>query len=73
MKRRFEPILYLFILGLFLWGTLTNCAKIVNPTGGPKDTIPPVPVMAEPPNFSTNFQASNIEIYFKEFIQLNDV
>ncbi len=59
---------------LFMATTLVNCAKRGSgPTGGPKDTIPPVFIKATPPNFSTNFEGSEVKIYFDEFIKLKDV
>lgn len=50
-----------------------SCANIVSPTGGPKDTTPPRMAKATPENYSTNFKASDIGIYFDEYIQLKDI
>ena len=52
---------------------LTRCAQIVAPTGGPRDSIPPVMVKAVPPDSSLHFTAKRIELYFDEFIQLKDL
>ena len=57
---------------LFLALSLVNCAKRGRLTGGAKDTIPPVFLKAEPPNFTTNFDGDQIKIYFDEFIKLKD-
>ncbi|MGC9470452.1 MAG: Ig-like domain-containing protein [Bacteroidales bacterium] len=43
------------------------------PTGGDKDTIPPVVTSSSPPNYSTEFESQVIDIGFDEFIQLQDV
>ncbi len=59
-----------FILILLLG--LTRCANPVSPTGGPKDTDPPVIEECVPPNFSTQFTADKFEIKFDEFVQLKD-
>jgi hypothetical protein len=50
-----------------------RCANIVPPTGGPRDTIPPVLVRSNPPNYSTRFTGREIHIEFDEFIQLRNV
>ncbi|WP_144668654.1 Ig-like domain-containing protein [Dokdonia sp. Hel_I_53] len=63
----------LAILMLLLSITLTNCAKRGRPEGGAKDSIPPVFVKATPPNFTTNFDADEVRIYFDEFIKLKDL
>ena len=49
-----------------------HCANAVAPTGGPKDTTPPVVVEAVPKNQSTNFIGKKIEITFDEFITLDN-
>ena len=65
---------YLFFgLGLLFVAFLNHhCANAVAPTGGPKDTTPPVVVEAVPKNQSTNFIGKKIEITFDEFITLDN-
>ncbi|MEM7548411.1 MAG: Ig-like domain-containing protein [Bacteroidota bacterium] len=46
-----------------------SCANPVQPTGGPKDTIPPVLLSTSPPDQSLNFQNDRIELVFDEPIQ----
>jgi len=43
------------------------------PSGGPRDTIPPMILRSAPENFSTQFSNKEIEIRFDEFIKLNNV
>ncbi len=43
------------------------------PSGGARDTIPPLVLQSIPENFSTNFKGSEIDIRFDEYIRLNDV
>lgn len=50
---------------------LASCARQSAPTGGPKDTIPPVLVKAIPPNETINFDEGRIELNFSEDIILN--
>ncbi len=49
-----------------------GCANIVPPTGGEKDTYPPVLVEASPSNFTSNFKENKIELLFDEYIKIRD-
>jgi Big-like domain-containing protein len=51
----------------------SNCAKKGAPSGGPKDSIPPMIVRSNPENYTTNFSGDEIRIYFDEFIKLKDL
>ncbi len=51
---------------------LTGCAQIGTPTGGPKDTIPPVLLKAEPAERSLNFNSNKITLTFNEYIDVQD-
>ncbi|MCF6307626.1 MAG: Ig-like domain-containing protein [Flavobacteriaceae bacterium] len=69
MKRRYIiiPILLLFVL------SFVDCAKRGRPSGGKKDSIPPVIVRSNPENYSINFDGDEIKIYFDEYIKLKDL
>ena len=58
---------------LFSLIILFGCAKRGTPTGGPKDSIPPVLVNASPKLNSTNFDSEEIRLTFDEWIKLNKV
>jgi uncharacterized protein (DUF2141 family) len=58
---------------LFMALALHQCARRGSPSGGPKDTTPPVLLRADPENLSTNFKAKKIRLYFDEYIKLQDV
>jgi len=60
------------LLSLLSFVLVISCAKKGSITGGEKDEIPPKFVKALPPNFSTNFEANEIRIYFDEYIKLDD-
>lgn len=63
------------VLLLFTTAFLSRCASIMTPTGGPRDTLPPVIVNMVPDNFSTNRPTTRHEkiyIEFDEFVQLKD-
>ena len=51
----------------------TGCASIVPPSGGPKDTLPPVIVSVMPENETLHFNAKEIKIEFDEYVELNDI
>ena len=52
---------------------LMGCANRGNPTGGEIDTEPPIVIKSSPENFTTNFEAEEIEIIFNEYIRLNNI
>jgi hypothetical protein len=56
---------------VYLFFLLASCAKQSSPTGGPKDTIPPVLVRAQPPNETINFRGNKVQLIFSEDIILN--
>ena len=58
---------------LFSLIILFGCAKRGTPSGGPKDSIPPVLVNASPKLNSTNFDSEEIRLTFDEWIKLNKV
>lgn len=63
------------ILLLFAAALFTKCASTMTPTGGPKDTLPPVIVAMTPDNFSTEFPTVNhpkIYVEFDEYVQIKD-
>ena len=50
-----------------------SCAVIVPPTGGPRDTLPPVLVNASPKDSTLNFNSKRIVLTFDEYVDLKDV
>ncbi len=66
-------ILPLFIISLvpamlLLW----SCASVGNPSGGPRDEDPPVPVRINPIPNSVNFSGRRITIDFNELVNVKD-
>lgn len=51
----------------------SQCANRGTPSGGEKDITPPVITKSEPENHSTNFSATEINIYFDEYIKIIDL
>ena len=57
----------------FIAVAVSGCAQIGSPTGGPRDTIPPVLVSAYPKIMATNFKGNKITLQFNEYIDVQDV
>ncbi|RDK88198.1 Ig-like domain-containing protein [Marinirhabdus gelatinilytica] len=53
--------------------SFVDCAKRGSPSGGERDSLPPVIVRSVPENYTTNFEGDEIRIYFDEYIKLVDV
>ena len=74
-SRSITSSLSAIIVLLFGAALFTKCASTMVPTGGPKDTIPPVIVYMNPNNFSTNIDTLHPpKIYdeFDEYVQNKD-
>ncbi|ANI88202.1 hypothetical protein A9P82_02075 [Arachidicoccus ginsenosidimutans] len=61
------------IVFIFYWIIPTGCAVIVPPTGGPKDSLPPVFLGATPKDSTLNFNAKTITLNFNEYVDLGNV
>lgn len=73
-KFRIKSILPLLVgLSLFYLVFYTSCANIGSPTGGPKDSIPPVVVKTVPELRGTNFNGTDIRFTFDEFIVPDEI
>ena len=60
-------------LMLFAGAFLSRCASVGTPTGGPKDSLPPVITAVVPDDYSTGFAEKRIMIEFDEYVQLKDL
>jgi hypothetical protein len=58
-------VFFLFFIG-------SGCASVVPPSGGPKDSLPPMMIMVDPPNQSTNFSSKKITMAFNEYVELDN-
>ena len=56
------------ILGLGAVG----CANIIPPTGGPRDTLPPILIQAIPRDSATNTLSNRITLTFNEYVTLEN-
>jgi uncharacterized protein (DUF2141 family) len=66
MKRVNEIIFILALIQLF------SCAQQSSPTGGPKDTIPPILVQSFPPKGQTKVNPKEVTLIFSETIIINN-
>jgi len=65
MKKIFSIVAFIGVLFLFLF---YSCANVGMPTGGDKDSIPPVVVKMNPEIGARNFEGHSISITFDEFV-----
>ena len=64
----------LFILAAVFAGMFgTGCASMGMPTGGPRDSLPPVLVSVAPADSTLRFSGKKITFVFDEYIQLENV
>ena len=70
MKKKSQHIVN--FLAIILMLCLTRCANVVSPSGGDKDTIPPIVLETTPKNQSNNFLKKDIHITFDEYVTLNN-
>ncbi len=65
-------ILRILFPTLIILAAILGCARQTVPTGGPKDTIPPVMQLSTPPNNSINFKGDKVQLQFDEHIILDN-
>ena len=62
-----------YFLSFLIMVSLTQCARRSIPTGGLKDTLPPIMINASPKMNTVFFDKEKIIITFDEFIKLKDI
>lgn len=63
----------LFFVSAFWLSVPTGCANMIPPSGGPRDTIPPILVKATPVDSSLNFKGNRITLTFNEEVDVKDL
>lgn len=61
-----------WLLGTAVGALLTGCGQQIAPTGGPRDSLPPKLVAAEPAYGATGFKGNKIVLLFDEYITLDN-
>ncbi len=51
---------------------MNSCANIIPPSGGPRDSLPPVLIKAEPVDSMLHFNTNKITLTFDEYVQLDN-
>ena len=69
MSKTLSNLIFTVAVSFFFF----NCANRGAPTGGDKDITPPVIAKSLPENYSINFNAKEIKIYFDEYIKVKNL
>ena len=73
MKQNGLIFLFAFIfLGSIYITAGSGCANIIPPTGGPRDSLPPLLISATPRDSARNFTGKRITLVFNEFVDLDN-
>ncbi|WP_118193609.1 Ig-like domain-containing protein [Albibacterium indicum] len=72
LKIGLNQICIFFIHFIAILSFFPGCASIQQPTGGPKDSIPPKVISETPPNLTRNFSTREVTIEFDEYVKLNN-
>ncbi len=62
-------VFFFFIIAIAL---LHSCANIVPPTGGPRDSLPPVLLKATPVDSTAHFKTNKITLEFDEYVTVDN-
>src|SRR5688500_15629952 len=71
MKRTGPILLLLLFLSGLEWFT-AGCANIIPPSGGPRDSLPPVLISANPKDSTLNFKGNRIVLTFDEYVDIDN-
>ena len=70
ITRTFLPIAILY--WMIISSMAPGCANIIPPTGGPRDSLPPILVQAAPKDSTLQFKGNRIVLTFDEYVQLDN-
>ncbi len=65
------PILFIAAMAWIL--AVSSCANLGMPTGGPRDSIPPVLIETTPAYKALNYKGDNVRFTFNEYINTEDI
>jgi hypothetical protein len=51
----------------------SSCANIVPPSGGPRDSLPPVLIKSDPGDSSKNFRGNRLVFTFDDYVEVQDI
>ena len=70
--KKYYSFFILIILAVVETLVHTSCANIIPPSGGLRDSLPPVLLKATPVDSALNFKAKKITLLFNEYVQLDN-
>ncbi|CAL1520947.1 hypothetical protein MMC2321_04737 [Chitinophaga sp. MM2321] len=62
-----------WLIFIVVSNSLTRCANIVPPSGGPRDSLPPVLLAVNPKDSSLHFKSKKVSFVFDEYVELDNV
>mgnify|MGYP001051418641 CR=1 FL=1 len=68
---KYKLLLALAIIAYFLAGSW-GCANIIPPSGGPRDSLPPILITAVPKDSMYHFKGNRITFTFNEYVELQN-
>ena len=74
MKRNIAVYLSLLITSIYIIAIVgaTGCANMIPPTGGPRDSLPPVLIAASPNDSATSFTGNRVVLNFNEYVEIDN-
>jgi len=72
IKNAITATLLLFCTMLCIVWMCASCANIIPPTGGPRDSLPPVLLTATPKDSAVQFKTNKITLNFDEYVQVDN-
>jgi len=73
ISNRLKKVAVIISISLLIISMFPRCAKIVSPSGGPKDSLAPIMVRSNPLLNSLNFNGEKLTLTFNEYIVLKDI
>ncbi len=71
---KIKGIIPLLIVAALAWVlSISSCANIGMPTGGPRDSVPPVLVNTEPEFRAVDYDGDDVRLTFNEYIQPDQI
>jgi uncharacterized protein (DUF2141 family) len=71
--RHILSLLAIIVIYFSLFTVQPGCAGMTPPTGGPRDSLPPVILQSVPKDSTTKFTGKKILLTFNEFVQLQEL
>src|SRR5690349_7165905 len=72
IKNTIATILLFSFIMLCIAGLSTSCANIIPPTGGPRDSLPPILLNATPKDSTLSFKNNRVTLSFDEYVTVDN-